>query len=117
MPEPAQRGPFLVLGTDWPPRQSDAAGQVWRTLPAGERAGLEIVDPDGGPLRLAVEAAASDGGALRLLDDAGRELAAWLLTPERAALSSDLASLPASVHLEYQGSAGAAAVIYRLALE
>jgi len=115
VPEPAQRGPFLVLGTDWPPRQSDAAGQVWRTLPAGERAGLEIVNPDGGPLALTVQA--SGEGTLRLLDDAGRELAVWLLTPERAALSSDLASLPASVHLEYQGPAGAAAVIYRLALE
>jgi len=117
VPEPAARGPYLVLGTDWPARQSDDAGRVWRALPAGQAAGLELVNPDGGPLGLAVTAAGE--GTLRLLDDAGTELAAWALTDGVAGRRLGPATLPLDVQmlqLVFDGPAAAAAVVYELGL-
>ena len=120
VPEPAQRGPYLVLDEGWQGRQTDSAGQVWRELPAGQPAGLEITNPSSAPLGLAVEAAAPAGGMLALVDGGGRDLASWPVSPGRTVLRSGaldaLQASPAAVRLVYQGPPGAAAQIYRLSL-
>jgi len=117
VPEPAARGPYLILGTDWPARQSDDAGRVWRELPAGEAAGLELVNPDGRPLALAVTAAGE--GTLRLLDDSGRELGAWQLDDGQAAQRLGPVAIPPgvrTVQVAFEGLAGTAAEIDELNL-
>jgi hypothetical protein len=115
VPEPAVRGPYLILGTEWPVRQVDEAGRVWRELPAGVPAGLELVNPDGRPLQLEVTAAGE--GALRLLDDAGTELAAWQLTDGSAVAQLGPISIPPGVgrlSVRFDGPAGAAAAIHQV---
>jgi hypothetical protein len=117
VPEPATRGPYLILAPGWQPRQSDEAGQVWRELPAGEPAGLELVNPDSQPLALEISAAGN--GTLRLMDEAGRELGAWHLAGEGSALRLDPVALPPSLQtlrVRFDAPAGAAAVVYRLAI-
>lgn len=120
VPEPARRGPYLILGADWQERQSDAAGHVWRELPAGQPAGLEIINPSGAPLGLEVELAAPAGGVLALLDGDGRTLATWPVSLERATLASGplgaLQASPAVLRLVYHGPPGAAAQIFRLSM-
>jgi hypothetical protein len=120
VPEPAQRGPYLILGVGWQGRQSDDAGQVWRELPAGQPAGLEFVNPGGAPLGLEVDVAAPEGGALVLLDGDGQTLATWPVSPERATLASGplgaLQASPAALRLVYQGPPGASAQIFRLSV-
>jgi hypothetical protein len=112
--EPAQRGPYLILGTDWQPRQSDDS-RVWRELPAGRPAGLEIVNPDG--QMLALEITAAGEGMLRLLDETGRELAAWQLTDGSTTAQLGPAALPLGVgrlSLQFDGPAEGAAAIYQV---
>jgi hypothetical protein len=120
VPEPVQRGPYLILGTDWQGRQAGDDGQVWRELPAGQPASLESINPSGAPLGLEVDVAAPAGGLLALLDSAGRELATWRVSQERTTLASGpleaLRASPAAVRLVYQGPPGASAQIERLAL-
>lgn len=120
VPEPAQRGPYLILGVGWQGRQTDDAGQVWRELPAGQPAGLEIVNPGGAPLGLEIDVAAPAGGALVLLDGDGQTLATWPVSPERATLASGpsgaLRASPAALRLVYQGPPGASAQIFRLSV-
>jgi hypothetical protein len=111
VPEPAARGPYLILDTDWPARQSDDAGLVWRELPAGERASLEIVNPAGGPLALEVTAAGE--GRLHLMDDAGIELGSWLLKGDTASLPNPITIPPGvkRVWLRFDGPAKQAATV------
>jgi hypothetical protein len=120
VPEPAQRGPYLILAPGWPAPQTGDAGQVWRELPAGQPAGLEIINPSGKPLGLEVEVVAPAGGVLSLLDGGGQELASWPVVEERARLASGpldaLQASPAAARLVYQGPPGASAQIRRLAL-
>jgi hypothetical protein len=115
VPEPAQRGPYLILGTDWQARQSDDAGRVWRELPAGQSAGLEVVNPNGEPLALEIRAAGE--GTLRVLDDSGVELGAWQLQDGQAAQRlGPVAISPGirTVQVAFEGLAGAAAEIDEL---
>jgi hypothetical protein len=108
--EPAQRGPYLVLGTDWQPRQSGEDGQVWRELPAGQPAGLEIINPDGRPLALEIQAAGE--GMLQLLDEAGAELDEWYLADSGAPARLSPAAIPSGVErlwLQFDGPAGTSA--------
>ncbi len=115
VPEPAVRGPYLILGTGWPARQSDDAGRVWRELPAGRPAGLELVNPDGRPLALTISAAGQ--GALRLEDEAGRVLASWEPEDTPTALQLDPATIPADVtrpRLRFDGPPGSALHVHEL---
>jgi hypothetical protein len=115
VPEPAVREPYLILGADWPARQSNDAGQVWRELPAGELAGLELVNPDGRPLQ--VEVTAAGEGTLRLLDDAGTVLAAWQLTDGNAVAQLGPVSIPPGagrLSVRFDGPVGAAATIHQV---
>jgi len=117
VPEPAQRGPYLILGANWQPRQSDEAGQVWRTLPAGEKAGLEIVNPAGEPLDLTITA--TGGGVLSLLDDHGQALASWQLDRGEGGAETWTTRIPPGVQslwLTVDAPAAAPATIYRLAM-
>lgn len=117
VPEPATRGPYLILAPGWQPRQNDDAGQVWRELPAGEPAGLEVVNPDGQPLALEISAAGN--GTLRLVDEAGRELGAWHLAGEGSAHRLNPVALPPNVQtlrVMFDAPAGAAAAVYHLAI-
>ena len=112
--EPAERRPFVVLGTDWQPRQQDENGAVWRNLPASAAASFELVNPTDEPLALAIDAAAPSGGTLRLLDANGSELAAWPLdaTVQTLTLASEM--LPAALTLVYEGPAGAPAQVFAI---
>jgi hypothetical protein len=113
--EPAQRSPYLILGTDWPPRQSDDPGQVWRELPADQPASVELINPDGEPLALEITAAGQ--GTLRLLDETGRELAAWPLEDSQAAARLGPVAIPPeaqTLRLVFDGLASAAAEVYGL---
>ena len=115
VPEPATRGPYLILSPDWQPRQSDGASQVWRVLPAGRPASLEIVNPGGAPLALHVTAAGQ--GMLRLADEAGRELARWPLAADSLAARLEPVTLPAGVEtlrFQFDGAASAEAMIYEV---
>jgi hypothetical protein len=117
VPEPVTRVPYLILGADWQPRQSDAAGQTWRALPAGEPAGLEVVNPD--DQRLALEISAAGVGTLRLVDEAGRELGAWQLEDDKTAHRLNPVALPPDVRtlrVVFDGPGSAAAVVYQLAI-
>ena len=111
--EPAQRGPFIVLGTDWQPRQTDETGEFWRALPAGDSAGFDLSNPTGLPVTLSIDAAAAAGGALRLLDAAGSELAAWPLSAGRQTFEFPQQSqYPATLRLAFDGPAGAEAQVF-----
>jgi hypothetical protein len=115
VPEPAVRGPYLILDASWQPRQSNDAGQIWRELPAGRLAGLEVVNPAGQPLALEISAAGE--GTLRLMDDTGRALGAWQLGDSQAAVRLSPAAIPPDVQtlrLVFDGAAGATANIYGL---
>ena len=112
--EPAERRPFIVLGTDWQPRRTDEAGAIWRDLPAGAAASFELVNPAGEPLTLAINAAAPAGGTLRLLDDNGSELAAWPLDATVRTFSLAPGLLPAALTLVYEGPAGAPAQVFAI---
>jgi hypothetical protein len=120
VPEPAQRGPYLILGMDWQGRQTGDDGQAWRELPAGQPASLESINPGGAPLSLEVDVTAPAGGVLTLMDGNGQALASWPVGQERTTLASSpqdaLRASPAAVRLLYQGPPGAAAQIGRLAL-
>jgi hypothetical protein len=117
VPEPAQRGPYLILGLDWQGRQSNEAGQVWRVLPAGQPAGLEVVNPNGE--RLALEISATGQGTLRLVDEVGRELGAWQLTNSQATTRLSPVTIPPEVRtlrLAFDGPAGSTSEIHELIL-
>ncbi len=112
---PAVPKPYLILGPDWQPRQTDNAGQVWRALPAGQPASLEVVNPAGRPLTLAVTAAGQ--GALRLADAAGAELAAWQLPAGATVAALGPVALPPGVErlwLHFDGPADTEATVFRL---
>ncbi|HSN76838.1 MAG TPA: hypothetical protein VL334_17335 [Anaerolineae bacterium] len=109
--EPAQRGPYLILGIDWQGRQSDDAGQVWRELPAAQPASVELINPDGEPLALEITAAGQ--GMLQLLDETGRKLATWPLEDSQAPARLGPVAIPPeaqTLRLVFDGLAGAAAV-------
>ena len=111
--EPAQRGPFIVLGTDWQPRQTDETGEFWRALPAGDSAGFDLSNPTGLPVTLSIDAAAATGGTLRLLDAAGSELTAWPLSAGRQTFEFPQQSqYPATLRLAFDGPAGAEAQVF-----
>jgi hypothetical protein len=116
VPEPAARGPYLILAPDWQPRRSDDAGLVWRELPAGEAAGIELVNPNGQPL--ALEITASGSGTLRVLDETGRELGARQLADDGTA-HHDPVALPPDVQtlwVVFDGPSSPPAVVYQLAI-
>jgi hypothetical protein len=118
--EPLTRGPYLILRPGWPSRESDAAGRVWRSLPAGHEAGLDVVNPGGQALVLAVVAGAPAGGTLRLLDGDGRALARWDTSAGPVVLRSDSLSaavVAAGLRLAYDGPPAAAAAIYQVMVE
>ncbi|MFZ2358938.1 MAG: hypothetical protein WA040_06305 [Anaerolineae bacterium] len=112
VPEPAVRGPYLILAPGWRPRQSDDSGRLWRALPAGEAAGLEIVNPDGRPLALEITAAGE--GTLRLLDEAGTELAAWQLADGMTATPLGPVTIPPATQRVWLESEGAETTVYEL---
>ena len=118
--EPVERGPYLILAPGWAPRQSDETGTIWRELPAGQPAGLEIISPSGEPLGLEIEVAAPAGGKLVLTDATGEELASWALSPEVATVRSGpfkaISDAPTSLRLVYEGQADNSAAIYRVSV-
>ena len=118
--EPAERGPYLILAPGWAPRQSDEAGAVWRELPAGQPAGLEIISPSGEPLGLEIEVAAPAGGKLVLMDAAGEVLASWELSPEVATVRSGpfktSSDAPTALRLVYEGQTDEPAAIYEVSV-
>ena len=109
--EPAERGPFIVLGMEWQPRQQDEAGAFWRDLAASAAASFELVNPAGNPLSLSIDAAAAQGGTLRLLNNDGNELAVWPLDASAKTLTLEPALLPNRLTLIYDGPAGAHAQV------
>ena len=118
--EPAERGPYLILAPGWAPRQSDEAGAVWRELPAGQPAGLEIISPSGEPLGLEIEVAAPAGGKLVLMDAAGEALASWEFSPEVATVRSGpfktSSDAPTGLRLVYEGQTDEPAAIYEVSV-
>ncbi len=116
VPEPGQKGPFIVLGPDWAPRQVDGEGSVWRELAAGQAASFQVVHPGDSPLTLEVVAEAQAGGSLRLLSAVGEEIATWITTgPQRETLSVALPASPDNIYtLRYDGAPGSAALVAML---
>lgn len=110
--EPEQRGAYVVLGTDWQPRQVDATGAPWRALPAGSTASFEVQNPTERPALVTVTARSDRGGELTVLDAAGQALASWPLTPGVAGQQTlELPGGPAALRLAFTGSADAPAQI------
>lgn len=118
VPEPAVRGPYLILGADWPARHSDETGRVWRDLLAGEPATLQVVNPD--DKALALEISAAGQGALRLLDEAGTELGAWQLTDGETATWLGPVRVPPGMkqlRMQFDGPPGTAATVVEVAID
>lgn len=112
VPPPTQRRPYLILGVEWPPREGDDGGEVWRRLPAGG-ASLELVAPEPGPHRLTLEVEGQGGSSLRLVDAAGTTLAEWVLQGGREIHQSPAIELEAGAHqLQLVGSGGSPITVY-----
>jgi hypothetical protein len=77
--EPTQRRPFLVLGPDWAPRQTDTHGQVWRAL-SGSGSSLEIENPSLVDLILTLTVQGPAGTVLRAVAENGTVVGEWTLT-------------------------------------
>ncbi len=77
--EPAQRRPYLVLGTDWTPRQTDEQGRVWRTL-SKKGSALEIVNPESGDLTLVLTVQGMPNSKVRAIAADGTHLGEWTLS-------------------------------------
>lgn len=115
--EPVQRGPFVVLGTDWQPRQVDETGAFWRGLQAGATTSFELSNPTGEPLALSIDASAAAGGTLSLLAADGVELAAWPLDASiQTRVFPDQTKYPAQMRLAYDGPPGAEAQVFSIAV-
>ncbi|MEI2689015.1 MAG: hypothetical protein V9H69_04605 [Anaerolineae bacterium] len=117
VPEPAVREPYLILGTDWQARQSDDGGRVWRELPAGQSANLELVNPTGRPLALTISAAGQ--GTLRLVDESGHTLATWEPADANTVVRLEQATVPAAattVRLDFEGAPGAGVQVHELSV-
>ena len=93
---------------------------MWRELPAGQPAGLEIISPSGGPLGLEIEVAAPAGGKLVLMDAAGEVLASWALSPEVATVRGGPfktnSDAPTGLRLVYEGQTDEPAAIYEISV-
>ncbi|MCS6843449.1 MAG: hypothetical protein NZ528_03860 [Caldilineales bacterium] len=106
VPPPTQRRPYVILGVEWPPRETDDAGEVWRRLPANG-AGLELVVPEEGPHRLTLDVLGQAGASLRLVAASGETVGEWTLQGGREVLRSPTIELGAGTHrlrLESVGS-------------
>ncbi len=115
--EPAERGPFIVLGTDWQPRQVNETGAIWRVLPTGDTASFDVFNPSGEAVTLSIDAAAASGGTLRLLDADDAELAAWPLDANNLTFAVPGATVyPAQMQLLYDGPSGAEARIFSVTI-
>lgn len=121
VPPASQRWPYLILGTGWPPREQDVAGEVWRALPPG-RWGLELVNPDPATLSLSLVLAMPEDATLQVLL-AGR--APLALQPadctQAAALCLHTVPYPfpagtTKLILDYQSPDGSPVIIHEIAV-